>query len=430
MDYATPIGQEAQGEAAIYIDGNPEAGIEGSAVPAKAVESPQREIIHAIKAAGLTPSGTDLTQLTQAIVALATGVLPGIATSENLGLVMPDGITITVDGAGRISLGTQLATCSTAAATSAKTVSVSDFSLSAGRTINVMFTRVNTAANPTLNVTSTGAKPIRYCGGAVVPSSLAANQVYTMIYDGAAWQVQGGIAPAPTSRKVLTSSGTYAPTHSVWARVTVIGGGGGGGKGGGRLGISDPAGGGGGQGGTSNFGGLAAAGGSGGAGGQAADGGGGGGPGDITIGYVYLTTGQSVSYVVGAGGAGGTGTYANTQANWPYIAGGGPKGGVVYKGNNPGCGGMGAFGASSGGGRTGTDVQNAGSGGSGGISGYGYGDGGGGGGGTAGSSGGGWGSGGRGATDGDPGTNYASGKDGGNGGNGGAGAVILELYGG
>ena len=166
-------------------------------MPAKAVESPQREIIHAIKSAGLTPSGTDLTQLTQAIVALATGVLPGIATSENLGLVMPDGITITVDEAGRISLGTQLATCSTAAATAAKTVSVSNFSLAAGRTINVLFTSVNTAANPTLNVSGTGAKPITCYGIPVEVGALAQGQVYTLIYSGSQWQIIGGMAPYP-----------------------------------------------------------------------------------------------------------------------------------------------------------------------------------------------------------------------------------------
>jgi len=70
MDYATPIGQEAQGEAAIYIDGNPEAGIEGSAVPAKAIEPGMRELIHLIRFAGLTPSGTDLEQVRKAIAML------------------------------------------------------------------------------------------------------------------------------------------------------------------------------------------------------------------------------------------------------------------------------------------------------------------------------------------------------------------------
>lgn len=211
MDYATPIGQEAQGEAAIYIDGNPEAGIEGSAVPAKAVESPQREIVHAIKSAGLTPSGTDLTQLTQAIVALATGVLPGIATPENLGLVMPDGITITVDGAGRISLGTQLATCSTAAATAAKTVSISNFTLVTGRTVNVLFDNVNTAVTPTLNVSGTGAKPITLYGVAPEVGQLAQGQVYTMIYSGSSWQIIGGMSPYPIMQYRWWDDGLIRP---------------------------------------------------------------------------------------------------------------------------------------------------------------------------------------------------------------------------
>ena len=211
MDYAPPIGQEAQGEVAIYIDGNPEAGIEGSAVPAKAVESPQREIIHAIKSAGLTPSGTDLTQLTQAIVALATGVLPGIATPKNLGLVMPDGVTITVDGAGHISLGTQLATCSTATATAAKTVSVSNFSLVAGRTVNVLFTNVNTAIAPTLNVSGTGAKPITCYGIPVEVGALAQGQVYTLIYSGSQWQVIGGMSPYPIAQYTWWEDGLVRP---------------------------------------------------------------------------------------------------------------------------------------------------------------------------------------------------------------------------
>mgnify|MGYP002528712799 CR=1 FL=1 len=104
MDYATPIGQEAQGEAAIYIDGNPEAGIEGSAVPAKAIEPGMRELIHLIRFAGLTPSGTDLTQVRKAIGMLIESASPGLATLLQPGLVMPDGTTITVDATGRLSV--------------------------------------------------------------------------------------------------------------------------------------------------------------------------------------------------------------------------------------------------------------------------------------------------------------------------------------
>ena len=109
MDYATPIGQEAQGEAAIYIDGNPEAGIEGSAVPAKAIEPGMRELIHLIRFAGLTPSGTDLEQVRKAIGMLIESATPGLATLLQPGLVMPDGTTITVDATGTLSVIVQQA---------------------------------------------------------------------------------------------------------------------------------------------------------------------------------------------------------------------------------------------------------------------------------------------------------------------------------
>ena len=104
MDYATPIGQEAQGEAAIYIDGNPEAGIEGSAVPAKAIEPSMRELIPLIRFAGLTPSGTDLDQVRKAISMLIESATPGLATLLQPGLVMPDGTTITIDATGKLSV--------------------------------------------------------------------------------------------------------------------------------------------------------------------------------------------------------------------------------------------------------------------------------------------------------------------------------------
>ena len=42
MKYAPPIGQEAQGEEAHYVDGNPELGILGSPVPAAAIEQEPR----------------------------------------------------------------------------------------------------------------------------------------------------------------------------------------------------------------------------------------------------------------------------------------------------------------------------------------------------------------------------------------------------
>lgn len=108
------------------------------------------------------------------------------------------------------------------------------------------------------------------------------------------------------ARLVLTSSASWLTPVTGWARVTVIGGGGaGGGKGTSAGGL---------QGGTSSFGSeLSAPGGSGGGSSDNA-GGGGGSAGKVAIGYVYLTSGQKVSIVVGAGGVIGTGNPTGPEA--------------------------------------------------------------------------------------------------------------------
>lgn len=68
MKYNQPIGAA---EGASYIDGNPGLGIEGSPVPAAAIEAAQREIVNVLVAAGLTPTLGDNTQLAAAILAIA-----------------------------------------------------------------------------------------------------------------------------------------------------------------------------------------------------------------------------------------------------------------------------------------------------------------------------------------------------------------------
>lgn len=82
MQYAPPIGSTDPN--APYIDANPGAGIEGSAVPAAAIEPSMREIVAVITAAGLTPSDTDLTQLLKAIKALGGTKLPAPAADNML----------------------------------------------------------------------------------------------------------------------------------------------------------------------------------------------------------------------------------------------------------------------------------------------------------------------------------------------------------
>ena len=95
MRYNPPAG--SQDPDAKYVTGQP-GKARGSAVPAEAVEHPQREIVEVIKQAGLEPSGDDLTQLWQALGALFRQKVP-IATEEKAGIVKPgSGLSVGEDG--------------------------------------------------------------------------------------------------------------------------------------------------------------------------------------------------------------------------------------------------------------------------------------------------------------------------------------------
>lgn len=83
--------------------------------------------------------------------------------------------------------------CSTAAATAVKTVDCSGFALRVGAEITVKFTVTNTAANPSLNVNGTGAKPIYYRGVAISAGHLAANRIYIFLYNGTQYELVGDI---------------------------------------------------------------------------------------------------------------------------------------------------------------------------------------------------------------------------------------------
>jgi len=83
--------------------------------------------------------------------------------------------------------------CSTAAATRAKTVTVTfsgTLSLYAGLRVTVKFSNSNTASAPTLNVNSTGAKAIKSYGTTNATTWIA-GQVLTFVYDGTNWLIDG-----------------------------------------------------------------------------------------------------------------------------------------------------------------------------------------------------------------------------------------------
>lgn len=84
-------------------------------------------------------------------------------------------------------------TCSTTNTTVEKVVACTGYALKTGSEITVKFTVTNKAKNPTLNVNSTGAKPIYYRGAAISASYLAANRLYTFRYNGTQYELVGDV---------------------------------------------------------------------------------------------------------------------------------------------------------------------------------------------------------------------------------------------
>ena len=101
------------------------------------------------------------------------------------------------NGAGPLLRGDILplnyGTCSTAAGTAAKVVSIPGFALATGAEVTVSFTVTNKADNPTLNVNGTGAKPIQYRNAAISAGHLAANRTYRFVYDGSSYELVGDV---------------------------------------------------------------------------------------------------------------------------------------------------------------------------------------------------------------------------------------------
>ena len=133
----------------------------------------------------------DLDALETAITAAITALISAsnaqtatrLATKRTIG-------GVAFDGSANIH---HYATCSTAAATAAKTVALSGFALATGARVLVKFTVTNSAANPTLDVNGTGAKPIQYRGAAIAAGTLAANRTYEFVYTGAQYELVGDV---------------------------------------------------------------------------------------------------------------------------------------------------------------------------------------------------------------------------------------------
>jgi len=237
-----------------YVDGNPGAGIEGSIPTFRTFEQMMRELQNMVVACGLTPDD----------------VMNGLQVAKSV-------------QSHRMNFGLDVGTADDLQVT----LNPPAFGYTNGLFVNVR--KGNSTSNttaPTLNVNGMGAKPIRYSGGQTLRAGeLKANSLLSFLYDAtAAWFVLISlnmqsmlisIASFGTTTVIYTSgSGNFVvPTDIYLLReVELVAGGGGGG--------------------SSNTTTWKAS---------------GGGNGATTVrGPMVVTPGQSISWVVGAGGPAGT----------------------------------------------------------------------------------------------------------------------------
>lgn len=119
------------------------------------------------------------------------------------------------------TLGFGYGECSTAGATAAKTVSITNTVLTPGGIIAVNFVNAFTASSPTLSVNGSAAKPIKLYGNAMPMGKVHANTILVMYYDGTQFNViaiQSQTAAATTGFVDLAlPSGLLWADHNVGA---------------------------------------------------------------------------------------------------------------------------------------------------------------------------------------------------------------------
>ena len=97
-------------------------------------------------------------------------------------------------------LGFGYGVCSTAGATAAKTVSITNFVLTPGSDVHVLFQNAFTASSPTLSINGGAAKAIKLFGNAIPMGKVKSNTILNMNYDGTQFNVtsiESQVAAAP-----------------------------------------------------------------------------------------------------------------------------------------------------------------------------------------------------------------------------------------
>lgn len=165
-------------------------------------------------------STTSLTSIQYGTTATANMIVQRDASGNILGNILGNAATATsrtIDGVAfnHSANITHYATSDTAAATAAKVASLTGFTLATGASLKVKFTVTNTAANPTLNVNSTGAKAIFYRGSAITAGTLAINRVYEFVYDGTNYELVGDVDTNTVYTHPTDGSGAIGTHFSV-----------------------------------------------------------------------------------------------------------------------------------------------------------------------------------------------------------------------
>lgn len=114
-----------------------------------------------------------------------------------------------------VSLGYGI--CTTGTYDSAKTVNIPHFMLLENGTINVLFTTPINTENSTLNVSLTGAKPIRILGQNLPAGVIKAETYVTMAYDGTAWNIVNLFCPDAQFDPAALVVDMGLPSGTKWA---------------------------------------------------------------------------------------------------------------------------------------------------------------------------------------------------------------------
>lgn len=116
------------------------------------------------------------------------------------------------DGA---NLGLGLGVCTTDATTAAKVATLDNFILLKNMPVTIRFTKAINVDSTTLNINSTGAKPIFIQGAALQPGVVKSEDVVTLIYDGTNWNIVEILSVSVSQSDLYVDMGL--PSGRLWA---------------------------------------------------------------------------------------------------------------------------------------------------------------------------------------------------------------------